>query len=460
MSSAQPVGGRFEIGELVRAGKTGEVFKARDLQTGNTVAVKRVHANVFESKLAVQRAERELTQLATLTSDGVAKILAQGLDSDLLWYAMEWADGRPLSTLVAELGPLPAKNASDLIGVIGKALGDAATVGVIHRDLAAKNILVAQDASVKLINFCIPSPTGTKVAGVPEFVAPEQVDGRPVDLRSNIYSAGAILYLLLTGKPPHVGADAASVHAAHKGAAVQPPSAAGTGISAAVDEVVLRALEKTPSKRFMTLPQLLSSLADAVAGKAAAPAVSPTPVVSATQPLGRAGSISAAGAGKAGGKGKPQAAAKTLLGMPAITAESASESNPAEGGEGPRTEKMAAQAEPSAGQPRISGSIEEGQAKKTVLEGQPANIASLKSTVPDSPMAKAAAAESATASETPTPAASETPAPTPAASETPAPAPAASETPAPAPAASETPAPTPAASETPAPAPAASETPA
>jgi len=346
MTEAQgPVGGRFEIIELVHAGRTGEVFRAKDLSTGATVAVKRVAPKVFDNPMVRQRTERELTQLSTMKSERIATILAHGLDGEYLWLAMEWAEGRPLHTLVGELGPLPPANAAQLIDLVCKGLGDAATVAVIHRDLAAKNILVAKDGSIKLINFSIPVPT-PGVPGVAEYVSPEQVEGKPVDLRSNIYSVGALLYFVIGGRPPFTG-DAKAVHGQHRSATPERLDTVVPTCSTAVADVVQRALEKSPAKRFMTMPQLITTLGDAV--KAVREAKPPEPKSSedaspsTTLPMGKAGSSGPAKA--AGGKGKSAAAAKTLLGMPALQAGGKAASV-APGDDGGITEEMSAQPEP------------------------------------------------------------------------------------------------------------------
>src|SRR5206468_2890498 len=130
---------------------------------------------------------------------------ASGKRGDDTWVAMELLAGaQTLAEAIGTRGPIPPDQAAQLVEVIGEALIEAAQVGVVHRDLAPKNVLFAasESGSVKLINFSLPVPTGDKTPGVQEFVAPEQLEGKPVDQRSNLYSLGALYYFVLTGQPP------------------------------------------------------------------------------------------------------------------------------------------------------------------------------------------------------------------------------------------------------------------
>ena len=165
-------------------------------------------------------------------------------------------------SLSQNLGPLPLDRATKIVHDVGVALAEAAKLGVIHRDVAPKNVLVGDQDEVHVINFGVAVPSTPSVRGIPEFVAPEQVDGKPVDQRSNIYSLGAMLYALVAGKPPFEG-EAEAVHNAHQH--VAPPHISEAvelepSIATALDRLLDRALAKQSSKRFMTLRQLLGEL--------------------------------------------------------------------------------------------------------------------------------------------------------------------------------------------------------
>ncbi len=253
-----PLGGRFELAAQVGGGLTGEVFQARDVQGGAACAVKLVDGRVFSNQLMLQRAERELKQLERVQLSEVARVLAHGRKGDRLWIAMEWIDGVPLDRLVSQSGPMPPARAAALVRSVAQGLAEVAKQGVIHRDLAAKNILVGGGDQVKVINFSIPVPYSDKVQGVPEFLSPEQIDGKPADQRSSIYSLGALLYFAVTGRPPFTG-DPQTVHQAHQhGEVVRPSQVAGA--PEALDAIVLKAMEKHSARRFMTLHQLMTEL--------------------------------------------------------------------------------------------------------------------------------------------------------------------------------------------------------
>lgn len=249
---------RFELGAKIGGSRTGAVHRATDKTTGKACVVKLVAPAVVALPGVAQRLERELKQLERVQSAGVAHVIASGKRGEETWVAMELIEGaQTLAESIGARGPIPQDQAANLIEVIGEALIEAAQVGVVHRDLAPKNVLFAgQD--VKLINFSLPVPTSDKVPGVPEFVAPEQVDGRPVDQRSNLYSLGALYYYVLTGAPVFVG-HADEVHRQHTSGTIKPPSQLAA-VPAPIEAVIMRALDRSPTKRFLTVRQFVDEV--------------------------------------------------------------------------------------------------------------------------------------------------------------------------------------------------------
>jgi eukaryotic-like serine/threonine-protein kinase len=241
---------RFELGAKLGGSRTGVVHRATDKTTHAACVVKIISPTVVALPGIAQRLDRELRALERVPSAGVAKVIASGKRGEDNWVAMELVDGaHTLAEAIAARGPIPAPQAADLVECIGEALIEAAQVGVVHRDLAPKNILFA-GGDVKLVNFSLPVPSD-KTPGVPEFVAPEQVDGKPVDQRSNLYSLGAIYYYVLTGEPPSQGGDSP-----------KPPSqlVPSVGSGSPLENVIMRALDRSPTKRFLTVRQFIDEV--------------------------------------------------------------------------------------------------------------------------------------------------------------------------------------------------------
>jgi eukaryotic-like serine/threonine-protein kinase len=272
-AGADPLTTRFELGDKLGGSRTGTVYRAKDKQSGAAVAVKVISPAVVALPGVAQRLERELKQLERVQSTGVAKILASGrrtakTGGEETWVAMELLDGaQTLAEAITARGPIGLEFAAHLIEVIGEALIEAAQVGVVHRDLAPKNVLFAShDAgSIKLINFSLPVPTTEKTPGVPEFIAPEQVDGKAVDQRSNLYNLGALYYYILTGQTVHAGA-VDEVHRAHVNGSIRTPSSLAA-VPAPVEAVIMRALDRSPTKRFLTVRQFVDEVGRVARGE-------------------------------------------------------------------------------------------------------------------------------------------------------------------------------------------------
>lgn len=269
-AGADSLTAKYDLGDKLGGSRTGSVYRAKDKATGAAVAVKIVAPQVVSLPGVAQRLERELKQLERVQSGGVAKVMASGkrpsaAGGDETWVAMEMLDGaQTLAEAIGARGPIAPEAAAHLIEVIGEALIEAAQVGVVHRDLAPKNVLFAGN-DVKLINFSLPVPTTDKVPGVPEFVAPEQVDGKAVDQRSNLYNLGALYYYVLTGQTVHAGATE-EVHRAHVNGAIRTPSSLAP-VPANVEAVIMRALDRSPTKRFLTVRQFVDEVGRVARGE-------------------------------------------------------------------------------------------------------------------------------------------------------------------------------------------------
>jgi len=169
---------RFQLTSKLGGGLSGEVWVARDSQTGNDVAYKLVTPQVLPTPAAFERAQRELKQLQRAQNAHLALVVDFGRSGDgRLFVVQELVNGQPLSDLVRDAGPLSVDRAKKIVAQIGEALLEGQKVGVVHHDLAAKNVLVGPNDDVKVINFVTPRPATETVFGVPEYLSPEQAEG-------------------------------------------------------------------------------------------------------------------------------------------------------------------------------------------------------------------------------------------------------------------------------------------
>ncbi len=254
---------RFQPSDRLGGGNTGDVFRARDSQSGAEVAYKLVSPQALPTPAALSRAEREFKQLARVQSSKIAAILDCGKapQDDRLYVAMELCSGDSLDMILRQ-GPIAFDTAKSIVTQVGQALLEAQKAGIVHRDVSPKNVIVSPAGDVKVINFPLAVPISDKVSGVAAYVSPEQAQGKPVDQRSNTYSLACVFYHLLTGEPPFTGATPQAVLDLHVSSPPLPPSQrrAEAGLSPEVDRVVCKALDKSSSRRHLTLRLFLTEV--------------------------------------------------------------------------------------------------------------------------------------------------------------------------------------------------------
>jgi len=249
-------------GAKLGGNRTGAVYRARDGQSASEVAYKIVTTAAVPNAAAVARAERELRQLIRVQSPNIVRIIESGkTPADELFVAMELWEGETLDALMSR-GPVDLARAKAIVTQIGHGLLEAQKAGVVHRDLAPKNVFISASGEAKVFNFPIAIPVNDKLSGVAEYASPEQGQGRPVDQRSNTYSLACIFYHLVVGEPPFAGGDSAAVFGMHANNPVVPPSQRrpSAGLGPDVDAPVLKALDKNSSRRHLTLRLFLNEI--------------------------------------------------------------------------------------------------------------------------------------------------------------------------------------------------------
>jgi len=248
----------YRLENVVASSGMAVIFRATELATGRLVAVKIPHAEVQSDPVLLERFQRELEIGMQLDHPGVIKVLDSG-KSGQTYMAMQWLEGHLLRQILAGQGRLPANRAVRIALQICDCLEHIHGRRIVHRDLKPENIMVDSQDRITIIDFGIAEKTRSRrltfgqlsdVTGTPEYISPEQVQGNWGDARSDIYALGIMLYEMLTGRLPFAGPNAFAVMNDRLLNHPVPPREIDPSISPEIEEIVCRALERDPSKRY------------------------------------------------------------------------------------------------------------------------------------------------------------------------------------------------------------------
>ena len=260
------IDGRYRVLSRVGSGGMADVYLAEDQLLGRHVAVKLLHHQFAEDQEFVERFRREASSAAALSHPNIVAIFDRGEWQGTYYIAMEYVAGRSLKTIVREQGALNPATAIDIVVQILRATRFAHKRGVIHRDLKPHNVILDEEGRARVTDFGIARAgasdmtlTGS-IMGTAQYLSPEQAQGLAVSTASDLYSVGVILYELLTGVVPFEGETAVAIAFKQVAAEPRPPSAVLDSVPAALDEVVLRALAKDPSRRYVDADEFIAAL--------------------------------------------------------------------------------------------------------------------------------------------------------------------------------------------------------
>jgi len=283
------LGGRYQLGEVLGFGGMSEVRQAHDQQLDRDVAIKMMRPELARDATFYERFRREAQNSAVLTHPSIVRTFDTGeetVDGAVFPYiVMELVRGRTLRDIIRSDGEIEPKLALAIMADVCGALDFSHRKGIVHRDVKPANIMVSSDGAVKVMDFGIARAVSeytstltetSAVLGTAQYLSPEQAQGQSVDGRSDVYSAGCVLYELLTGRPPFVGESAVAVAYQHVKEVPQPPSTLREGLDPYIDAVVMAAMSKNVHNRYLNAGEMRSDLLDVLAGrKPAAPMVMP-----------------------------------------------------------------------------------------------------------------------------------------------------------------------------------------
>lgn len=266
--------GDFDIYEdqVIGEGGMGILYRARQHSLGRPVAVKVIRDVFTASPEFVQRFRQEAELLAQVNHTNVVQVFGTGTWHGRLFYAMELVDGKDVASRLREMHRFTAREVLHVAEGVARALAAAWKFRIVHRDIKPSNILIAADGSVKVADFGLAKSLRIRksdsrlIAGTAEYISPEQGMGMAVDIRSDIYSLGVVLFELLMGKPPFKS-DGSFTFVVYQHVHSSPPALAamqGTpAVPAAVKEIIQKCLEKKPERRFQRPEDLLAAIVKA-----------------------------------------------------------------------------------------------------------------------------------------------------------------------------------------------------
>ena len=281
MSTSMPTalaGGRYQLGQLIGRGGMAEVHVALDTRLGRTVAVKIMRADLANDDIFLARFRREAHAVAQMNNPNIVNIYDSGEElvssesgdtERLPCIVMEYVKGQTLRDIIKVNGALSQRDCEQVLLGVLNALDYSHRMGIIHRDIKPGNIMISEQGVVKVMDFGIAralddsAATMTQsqgVVGTAQYLSPEQARGETVDMRSDLYSAGCVLYEMLTGRPPFTGDSAVAIAYQHVSEVATPPSAVVPGLPKMWDSICAKAMAKDRQNRYATASEFKTDI--------------------------------------------------------------------------------------------------------------------------------------------------------------------------------------------------------
>jgi serine/threonine-protein kinase len=279
MTQPRLLGGRYELDGVVGRGGMAEVYRARDIRLDRIVAIKTLRADLARDQIFQARFRREAQSAASLNHPSIVAVYDTGEDMvtgvPVPYIVMEYVDGRTVRDLLQEGHRLLPERSLEIIDGVLRALDYSHQAGIVHRDIKPGNVMVTRNGDIKVMDFGIARAMSdaqatmtqtAQVIGTAQYLSPEQARGERVDARSDLYSAGCLLYELLTGRPPFTGDSPVAIAYQHVRENPVPPSRVDPDVPAWADAIVLKAMAKSPADRYQTAADMRADLQRAASG--------------------------------------------------------------------------------------------------------------------------------------------------------------------------------------------------
>jgi len=267
LTTGSTFAGRYQVIEELGHGGMGRVYKVQDTKIGEKIALKLIRPETGLDKNSLERFSNELKLARKIRHKNVCQMFDLGEDQGTRYITMEYIHGEDLKQLIRKVGQLSPGQSLGITRQVCDGLEEAHKLGVVHRDLKPQNIMVDEDGKARIMDFGIArslygkSITGAGVMiGTPEYMSPEQVEGKEIDQRSDIYSLGVILYEMVTGRVPFEGETPFTIGVKHKSEIPKNPKEINAQLSDDLSRVILKCLEKDKAARPQSAADLRGEL--------------------------------------------------------------------------------------------------------------------------------------------------------------------------------------------------------